>query len=314
MTQWIFGGLAGLFLGMMWRISGLFDPQNLRSALALRPSAAAKTALAALGWGLMLLALMMYLAVMDTDLLEVPPLSWATLLGAMLLGAGMAAGGFTPLTALAGVGGGRFPEGVCACIGVLAGTLLVPYVRQLAQGLSVPIAEGTLFQVTLFAPWHWPGRFLGLGALGALVLVLAAYLPLPEKAPLLGLPAPKTPPEPEKSEESADILIDADADTVIAVLPGEEVLVVDTAEQAEEAEESGESTESEEIATHADADTVIAALPGEEVLVVDTAEQAEDAEESEESEEAAPSEETPGMTEEAPEDTEEEDEERSEEP
>ena len=146
MTQWIFGGLAGLFLGMMWRISGLYDPQNLRSALALRPSAAAKTALAALGWGLMLLALMMYLAVMDTDLLSVPPLSWATLLGAMLLGAGMAAGGFTPLTALAGVGGGRFLEGVCACIGVLAGTLLVPYVRQLAQGLSAPSQKARCFR------------------------------------------------------------------------------------------------------------------------------------------------------------------------
>ena len=222
MNTIILGGLSGLLLGMTVQAAGLTDPQRVRDAVALRRFGLVKTLLAFLGFGALMTALLGWLAVLDVDLLTVRPLDIATLLGGVLVGVGVWLSGLLPGTALGGIGGGRLWESLCAVAGCLVGALALPWVTAWVQPLhSAAWSQATLFRVTLDAPYLLPGSFLGLGVFGLVLLGLAAYVPAEH--------AEKEEPETVKPvHHSAPEL--AAQESVMAILPGEEPLVVDTAE------------------------------------------------------------------------------------
>ena len=86
MTSYMIPGLLGLMTGLLLRWAGLNRRDGLRFALGLRRSLTLRTSLMALGWGILLTALLMWLAVIDVDTVIVLPLSLGTLLGGLLLG------------------------------------------------------------------------------------------------------------------------------------------------------------------------------------------------------------------------------------
>lgn len=200
MSTIVFGGLTGLLLGMAMQAAGLTDAGRFRDMLAFRRFCMLKMTLALLGFGALMVALLGWLAVLDVDLLTVRPLDWATLLGGVLLGAGVWLCGLLPGTALGAIGGGRVWEGLCAAVGCLVGVVALPWVTGWTQPLrDMAWSRVTLFRVTLDSPYLLPGGFLGLGIFGFVLLALAAYVPVPQA----------------EAAESA---------------PGEEAALVDTAE------------------------------------------------------------------------------------
>lgn len=257
MSGYVLPGVIGLLLGLTLRWTQLCRPGALRAALALRVSHALRSLLYFLGAGMALTALLMWLAVIDVDSVVVLPLSLGTLLGGTISGAAIALSGYTPLTAFAGVGSARPPEALCTLAGCLTGTLLLPLLDaplSALQGLP-PLSAATLFRTTLDEPFLLGGGFLAQGCAGALLMAIAICIPsnrptaaepaapslptpLPEEAgaslpvepdeisgPLPLLPAPQ---EPTPSEDPAPPEA-APEDAFIALLPGEEPLVVDTA-------------------------------------------------------------------------------------
>lgn len=259
MKGYILPGLLGLFFGMILRWTVLSRPDGLRSTLALRRSHACRSALYAIGAGTALTALLCWLAVIDVDGIVVLPLSAGALIGGAVFGIAAALAGYTPLTAFAGIGGGRILEALCTVAGCLAGAFLLPLLETPLSALrsAPPYSAATLFRVTLDEPYLLGGSFLGQGCAGLLLMTIAVCIPSnrmarpakasappapePQKPPrqpspipvrppaharlpgpprLLRLPAPKAPSaEPEAAPE----------ETFVAALPGEEPLVVDTA-------------------------------------------------------------------------------------
>ena len=238
MTEIIAGGVAGLLLGMAAQGMGLGDRQRVSASIALRSRGMLRATLYALGLGAMLTAFLGWLAVIDVDLLTVLPLHGGTILGAAVFGTAAGLTGVTLGGALTMTGGGRFLEGLCAVIGCLAGAAALPWLGPVTAWAQTwfPAMEQTLFRVTLDGPYLWSGGFLGQACLGAVLAALAVILGSERKE------------EPAAQPESRDVPpVSTDAEevreeTVVATLPGEEPVVVDTAapEEADAPEQRGE--------------------------------------------------------------------------
>lgn len=246
MNAYLLPGVLGLLTGFMLYWTGLCHPTGLSRALSLRRSTELRSSLSAVGYGMLLAALLGWLAVLDVDRIEVLPLTAGTLLGGALLGVCCALCGFTPSTAFAGVGGGSpaisvVPEALSVLLGCLGMTWLLPFL----SGFTAPLqglrySAATLFRVTLDEPWLLEGGFLGLGCLGLLLVTIAICVPNPRRvqspvsaeasAPEPSQPAPEEIPDPEE----------APADAFIAALEGEEPLVIDTG-VTEDAPDDGEN-------------------------------------------------------------------------
>ena len=247
MNAYLIPGLLGLLTGLLLNWGQLSRAEGLRHALGLRRSLALRTGLTALGWGALLTALLMWLAVIDVDGVDVLPLSLGTLLGGALFGVCAGLCGFTPTTAFAGLP--RSLEALCVLAGCLAGTLLSPALGGLLAPLHAPWTSATLFQVTLDEPWLLSGGFLGLGALGALLAVWGLCVPSPRPVIVPNEVIAERAAEAEETpsaEESPDPE-EAPAETVVAVLEGEEPLIVDTAmDQADQSAEDAVPDESDD--------------------------------------------------------------------
>ena len=241
MTTYLIPGLLGLLTGLILHWGRLSQADGLRAALGLRRSLTLRTSLTALGWGTLLTALLMWLAVLDVDAVTVLPLSLGALLGGLVFGVCAGLSGFTPTTAFAGLGAGNAPEALCVLAGCLAGTWLPA--GELLHPLRQPWLASTLFKVTLDEPYLFEGGFLGMGCLGALLIVWGICVPSPkgphpsspegeatfpkgegEASPTVS--APEESPEPESAPE----------ETVVLALEGEKPLVVDTGMDEVEAE------------------------------------------------------------------------------
>ena len=225
MTEIIAGGVAGLLLGLAAQGMGMGDRQQVQESIALRSRGMLRATLYALGLGTMLTAFLGWLAVIDVDLLTVLPLHGGIILGAVVFGTAAGLTGVTLGGALTMTGGGRFLEGLCAVIGCLAGAAALPWLGPVMTWAQTwfPAMEQTLFRVTLDGPYLWSGGFLGQACLGAVLAALAVILGSERKE------------EPAAQPESRDVPpVSTDAEevreeTVVATLPGEEPVVVDTA-------------------------------------------------------------------------------------
>lgn len=232
MNAYLIPGLLGLMTGLLLHWGMLSRADGLQSALGVRRSLPLRTSLTALGWGTMLTALLMWLAVLDVDRVDVLPLTLGTLLGGALFGVSAALCGFTPTTAFAGLGAGNALESLCVIAGCFAGTAFSPALDGLLAPLHSPWLDATLFKVTLDEPWLLTGSFLGLGCLGALLAVWGMCVPSPRPVILpdeviAERAAEQT--EPPAEEDPAPDPESAAAETIVAALEGEEPLIVDTA-------------------------------------------------------------------------------------
>lgn len=248
MNTLVFGGLAGLLLGMATQAAGLTDALRFRDLVAFRRSCMLKMALAFLGFGALMTALLGWLAVLDVDLLAVRPLDGATLLGGVLLGVGVWLSGLLPGTALGGVGGGRFWESLCAVAGCLVGAVALPWVTGWTQPLhTMAWSRATVFRVTLDSPYWFPGGFLGLAASGIVWLALAAYVPMPRAE---NQTAQAEEPRHEPVEDEAPVILPGDggiqAGVTDAIAAEDEIILLDEIE--EEPEEIDGDFEEEESA------------------------------------------------------------------
>jgi len=244
MTTYLIPGLLGLLTGLILHWGRFSRGDGLRAALGLRRSLTLRTSLTALGWGTLLTALLMWLAVIDVDAVPVLPLSLGALLGGLVFGVAAGLCGFTPSTAFAGLGAGNALEALCVLAGCALTTLILP--AEALRPLREPWLASTLFKVTLEEPYLFAGGFLGLGCLGALLIVWGICVPsprvtiLPDEVIAERAAEPPVPPaeEPSPAPESAA------EETVIALLEGEEPLVVDT--ELDEAEEADAEPPAEE--------------------------------------------------------------------
>ncbi|MGN0970563.1 MAG: hypothetical protein ACI4OY_01325 [Aristaeellaceae bacterium] len=234
MTEIIAGGVAGLLLGLAAQGMGMGDRQEVSASIALRSRGMLRATLYAWGLGAMLTALLGWLAVIDVDLLTVLPLHGGTILGAAVFGTAAGLTGVTLGGALTMTGGGRFLEGLCAVIGCLAGAAMLPWlgpVKAWAQAWF-PAMDQTWFRVTLDEPYLLSGGFLGQACLGVVLAALAVILG-PERRP-----EPAAQPEPRDVPPVSTDAEEVREETVVATLPGEEPVVVDTA--ASEADDAPE--------------------------------------------------------------------------
>lgn len=253
MNAYLLPGVMGLLLGLLLHWTGFSRAANLRLSLGLYRSYSLRSGLTALGWAIMLTALLCWLAVIDVDTIEVLPLSLGAILGGMLLGIAAGLCGFTPLSAFSGLGGGNACEALSVLAGCFLGALLLSPLSEAIQALHTapPYAAATLFRVTLDEPFLLAGSFMGQGCIG-LTLVTAA-LCIPSPRPLLltdteisvraaeasaSLPAAEATddaPTPEADDdqtsepEALPSPENASAETFVALLEGEEPLAVDTA-------------------------------------------------------------------------------------
>ena len=204
---------CGLLLGMALSAARLVSPDGLRDTLRFLPSHALKAALWALGTAIAAMALLCWLAVMDIDRIVPLPLHAGTLAGGMLFGVCAALCGFTPGTALTGIASRKPMRALCAALGCLAGAWLVRYVpTEAIRGLWEAPA-GTLFRMTLTEPYWFGGGFLRQGCIGLALMLLGLLMPS-------GVRWTRQIP-PEKPTESAE------PETFVALLPGEEPMVVE---------------------------------------------------------------------------------------
>ncbi len=238
MNAYLIPGLLGLLTGLLLNWGLLSKAEGLRHALGLRRSLALRTGLTALSWGVLLTALLMWLAVIDVDGVAVLPRSLGTLVGGALFGVCAGLGGFTPTTAFAGLP--RSLEALCVLAGCFTGTLLSSVLGGLLAPLHAPWTSATLFQVTLDEPWLLSGGFLGLGALGALLAVWGLCVPSPKQV----IVPDEVIAERATEAEDPPSAEEAPAETIVAVLEGEEPLIVDTA--MDQADQSADETAPDE--------------------------------------------------------------------
>ena len=228
MTTYLIPGLLGLLTGLILHWGRFSQNSGLRAALGLRRSLTLRTSLTALGWGILLTALLMWLAVIDVDAVPVLPLSLGALLGGVVFGVAAGLCGFTPSTAFAGLGGGNALEALCVLAGCTLTTLILP--AEALSALRQPWVSATLFEVTLDEPYLFAGAFLGMACLGALLIVWGICVPSPKMAILpdevIAQRAAETPVPP--AEEPSPEPESAAEETVVLALEGEEPLVIDT--------------------------------------------------------------------------------------
>lgn len=216
MKVYLIPGMLGLLAGLVLHWAGLDHPGGLRTALALRRghsrnSSPLRSSLAALGYAIAGAAGLIWLAVIDTDDLLAIPADWYTALGGLLFGVSAGVCGFTPSTAFAGLAAAPL-EALCALAGLTLGTFFLP--EGTAQAARIP-------------------DLLALGCAGILLAVIALCIPNPKAAPL---PEPVEAPDPMPVDNAPDPE-SAPEETFVAVLEGEEPLVVDTAEETTDPEE-----------------------------------------------------------------------------
>ncbi len=236
MMELILGGVAGLALGIVMQRLHLHRREDVRCAVGLLAPQVLRPLLLALGVSTMLTALLMWLAVIDIDTVAAPVLDGGTLLGGMVFGGLLGWSGMAPGTSGVVLGADRFFEGLCAVAGSLAGAVALPYAERIFPALREWLAGGgyTLFRVTLDEPFLFAGGFLGQGCVGLAILVAGlcvrrAHEDPPQEAPAEAPPAAA---DPESVQE----------DAFVAILPGEEPVVVDTGEEpAEDAEQENEN-------------------------------------------------------------------------
>lgn len=247
MSAYLFPGVIGLLLGVTLHWAGFSRPSALRDALGLRRSYGLRSGLYTLGLSMALTALLCWLAVIDVDGVVVLPLSAGVLAGGVVFGVAAGLGGFTPVTAFAGVGGGPVLEALSAVAGCLLAALALPALEGPLSALQAvqPVSATTLFKVTLDEPFLLGGGFLGQGCAGLLMMAIAACIPSPRQravyeAEKAASDEAATVEEPAAGELPADaddsveatppLLLPAAApeETFVALLPGEEPLVVDT--------------------------------------------------------------------------------------
>lgn len=225
MKELLLGGLAGLALGIAAQRLRLHRREELRCAVGLLAPGLLRALLLMLGAGTMLTALMMWLAVIDVDTVAVPPLDGGTLIGGIVFGTALGYAGLAPGTSGVLLGAGRLLEGLSAVAGCVAGAFLLPLLEpvfSVLRGWLAPRAA-TWFQVTLTEPYLFAGGFLGQGCLGLAIFAAAlcvrrAHEALPEPEPAAPVPEPSD--EPQAVQE----------DALVVTLPGEEPVVVDTAD------------------------------------------------------------------------------------
>ena len=240
MTTYLIPGLLGLLTGLILHWGRFSRASGLGAALGLRRSLTLRTGLTALGWGTLLTALLLWLAVLDVDAVTVLPLSVGALLGGLVFGVAAGLCGFTATTAFAGLGGGCALEALCVIAGCAVMTWLP--VGELLQPLREPWVSATLFEVTLDEPFLFAGGFLGLGCLGALLIAWGICVPSPKGGREIlnsecGMRNSECgTAESVESDPSADVPDPASAaeETVIIALEGEEPLVIDTELDGEE--------------------------------------------------------------------------------
>lgn len=249
MTRLILNGLIGLMCGAALHGLHLDQADTVRAALAWQNKSVRKALLWASGSMAVLTSLLMWLAVIDVDELPIVLLTGETLIGGAVAGVALGLTGFTPETALAGAGGGRFTESLCAVAGSAAAWALLPRIRGLATGAAdwfAPV-ESTVFKVTLDKPFLLGGGFLAQGCVGLLLLVMALAVRrwLPEPAPAAAPPVDDTPVDDTPAEPVSIEPDQVQEETIVVTLPGEEPVVVDT-EAGEDAPEEDEPDETEE--------------------------------------------------------------------
>lgn len=255
MSRYVLPGVLGLLVGLLLHWAGFSRQEGLRHALGLRRSIPLRSGLTAVGWAMAVTALLCWLAVIDVDTIEVLPLSAGVLLGGAVLGIAAGLCGFTPSTAFAGLGAELSLEPLCTLAGAALTTLLLPSLDGALSPLrqAAPYSAATLFQVTLDEPFLLSGGFLGQGCAGLVLVAIAICIPSPKPVILSDdavLPAAEEESAPPAvSEESAPEALpapeDAPEETFVAILPGEEPLVVDT-ELDEEAGDEPSPSESED--------------------------------------------------------------------
>lgn len=229
MKELLLGGLAGLALGIAAQRLLLHRRDELRCAVGLLAPGLLRALLLMLGTGTMLTALMMWLAVIDVDTVAVTPLDGGTMIGGALFGAALGFAGIAPGTSGVLLGAGRLLEGLSTVAGCVAGMFLLPLLEpffSVLRGWIAPRAA-TWFRVTLEEPFLFAGGFLGQGCLGLAVFAVALCIRR----------AHELPPEPEPVvpvQQTSDEPQDVQDETVVAALPGEEPVVVDSAEEDKE--------------------------------------------------------------------------------
>lgn len=269
MSRYVLPGTLGLLVGLLLHWAGFSRQERLRRALGLRRSLPLRSGLTAIGWAITVTALLCWLAVIDVDAIEVLPLSLGVLAGGTVMGVAAGLCGFTPSTAFAGLGAGRALEALCVLAGCAATTLLLPHLDGLLSPLqqAAPYSAATLFKATLDEPFLLGGGFMGQGAVGGVVIAIAMAItirnakcgmqnlnggteeaadstnsPVGEGLAPPDSPAPDaseipdtpTPPEPDPE--------DAAEDTFVALLPGEEPLIIDTDEHPEDTDDPDDAS------------------------------------------------------------------------
>ena len=212
MRVYLIPGMLGLLAGLLLHWAGFDRPGGLREALGVKRSLTLRSGLAALGYAIAGSALLIWLAVIDTDDLLAIPADWYTALGGLIFGISAGLCGFTPSTVFAGLAAAPL-EALCALAGLTLGTLFLP--EGVAQAAPTP-------------------DLLPLGCAGLLLAVIALCIPNPKATPL---PKPAEIPEPASDADVPDPEA-APEETFVAVLEGEEPLVVDTTSESSEPDES----------------------------------------------------------------------------
>lgn len=229
MNAWITGAVLGLGLGLCFQRIGWSEPRRVRAALSGRDRMLLRVLGTALFGGMMLVAALGWLAVLDVDHLEVPPLDGGVVLGALVMGAAMGVSGYTPGSMLAALGGGRMLPALSALGGAVAGAWCVQLLPKVTTGLRgiFPPLEGTVFRTTLTAPWLLPGGFWLHGAVG-LALLLVLLCAVRHRSEAREDPLPAAARTAEENAQQQPTPEDAAAETLVAVLPQEEPLTLDT--------------------------------------------------------------------------------------
>ncbi len=243
MSAYLFPGVLGLLVGLLLHWAGFDRREGLQNALGLRRSLALRSGLTAVGWAMALTAFLCWLAVIDVDTIVVLPLSAGALLGGTLLGVAAGLCGFTPWTAFAGLSHAPL-EALCTLAGCGAAALLLPALEEPLSPLreAAPFARATLFQVTLDEPFLLGGPgFLGQACAGAVLIAIAICIPSPRPVILSEEVIAQRASETAAPEDAAE-------ETLVAILPGEEPLIVDTALDEEPSAEAApdEETDQEE--------------------------------------------------------------------
>lgn len=214
MKVYLIPGMLGLMAGLLLHWAGFDRSGGLRKALGLRRALTLRNGLAALGYAMAGSALLIWLAVLDTDALLTIPADGYTALGGLIFGVSAALCGFTPTTAFAGLAAAPL-EALCVLAGLTLATCFIP--EGTAQAAPRP-------------------ELLPLGCAGLLLAVIALCIPNPKVRiqEIRDAAAPEAQAEPEAASDPES----APEETFVAILEGEEPLVVDT---AEDAPDSGEA-------------------------------------------------------------------------